>query len=177
MTVAQSRELTLDFIFERMADENLGSMQIRSRFASKRSKTYKVEPLLDAAPDWKWENLELEIDPTGRLSAKYSRQRNAFQLPKSITTRVSRPTEILVKMAVKKKWRNPPVLTKQRSADSRAFERLRILLQDLFQIRGDPFDKVGKDFVPRFMLRLSKETQEAAAHRNEKELSWEDEEF
>jgi hypothetical protein len=182
MAVAQARALRLDFIAERLEAEEPGSMQIRARSAASATngakKGAKIEPLLDLPPGATWEKLHLEIDPAGRLLARYGRQRKSTRLPKASARKVSRSTEILLTVAIKEFWQNPPVRIQERDATARAFNRLERLLMSLFPIWGHPFERREMKFIPRFRIQLTREAQEAVARENQKEeVDWEDREF
>lgn len=162
--MAHARNITLDFIAQRTADGNPGSMHLRARSARsiKAGSAKEPEPILDVAPDWKWERLRLQIDVSGLLYAEYGREKGRAQLPKSTARRESVPTKILLLLAAHKQWKNPPRDHCDYDATARAFNRLRALLKALVPIHGEPFERMAGKFVPKFQIEFTEATAEAA---------------
>jgi len=159
--LAASRGFVLDSVVERLEASDAGSVQVRGMVKKPGGKKTSFDPLLDAAPDWTWAKLKITVDPVGRIELRYGRHRATHKFRTPNGKPASRSTEILLKIAVRGHWRNPPVHDRKNDADSKAFRRLSEMLRELVQIRGEPFDYSGKEYRPAFQLSLSAENEAA----------------
>ena len=98
--------------------------------------------------------LKITIDPTGRMTAAYGKQRQSHTFTKANKTGTCRHVEILATMAVHGAWQPS---RSHSEADRKAFKRLQTELQALLPLPGDPFRKEGAQFHPLFELTLPKE--------------------
>jgi len=159
--LAASRGFVLDSVVERLEATTPGSVQVRGMVKRPGAKKASASSILDPAPDWTWAKLKITVDPVGRIELRYGRHHATHKFRKPNGKAASRNTEILLKIAVHGHWRNPPVLDRKNEADSKAFRRLSEILRELVPIRGEPFDRVGKEYRPAFQLSLSAEHEAA----------------
>lgn len=68
--------------------------------------------------------------------------------------RADHPLGMLMHLAVRGEWRNPPVDAPDYERVSKAFLRLRQLLKDLVPLPGEPFRKLRGAYHPEFAARL-----------------------
>ncbi len=123
-----------------------------------------IDPILDVQTDWRWQKLKITLDPTGRITAAYGKQRQSHIFKKANKTGTCRHIEILATMAVHGEWQ--PSRTHS-EADKKAFKRLQAELQAILPLPGDPFRKEGAQFHPLFELTLPKEHWRDTSEDNE----------
>jgi len=49
-----------------------------------------IDPILDVQTDWRWPKLKITIDPTGRMTAAYGKQRQSHTFTKAKKTSTCR---------------------------------------------------------------------------------------
>ena len=166
--LAHERGIMLDSVIERLAAPDSASIQIRTRLSARlhKSSTARnlIDPILDVQADWRWQNLKITIDPTGRITAAYGKQRQSHAFTKANKTGTCRHVEILATMAVHGVWQPS---RKHYEADKKAFKRLEAELQAILPLPGDPFRKEGAQFHPLFELSLPKEHWRDSNEENE----------
>jgi len=144
----------LDSVIERLAAPDSASIPIRTRLSARSHKSTiarnLIDPILDVQTNWRWQKLKMTIDPTGRITAAYGKQRQSHAFTKANKTGTCRHVEILAMMAVYGAWQ--PSRTNS-EADKKAFKRL----QAIHPLRGHPFRKEGALFHPLFELILPNE--------------------
>ena len=123
-----------------------------------------IDPILDVQADWRWQKLKITLDPTGRITAAYGKQRQSHTFKKANKTGTCRHIEILATMAVHGAWQ--PSRTHS-EADKKAFKCLQGELQAILPLPGDPFRKEGAQFHPLFELTLPKEHWRDTSKENE----------
>jgi hypothetical protein len=156
--LAHDRGIMLDSVIERLDEPDSASIQIRTRLSSRSHKSTTarnlIEPILNVQADWHWQKLKITIDPTGRITAAYGKQRQSHTFTKANKTGTCRHIEILETMAVHGAWQPS---RKHSDADKKAFKRLQAELQAILPLLGDPFRKEVAQFYPLFDLSLPKE--------------------
>jgi hypothetical protein len=142
----------------RLAAPDSASIQIRTRLSARSHKSATarnlIAPILDVQTDWRWQKLKITIDPTGRITAAYGKQRQSHAFTKANKTGTCRHIEILATMAVHGAWQ--PSRTHSED-DKKAFKRLQDELQAILPLAGDPFRKEGALFHPIVEISLPKE--------------------
>ena len=123
-----------------------------------------IDPILDVQTDWRWQKLKITLDPTGRITAAYGKQRQSHIFTKANKTSTCRHIEILATMAVHGAWQ--PSRTHS-DADKKAFKRLQTELHAILPLLGEPFRKEGAQFHPLFELILPKEHWQDSNKENE----------
>lgn len=158
----------IDSVIERLAAPDSASIQIRTRLSARSHKSTTgrnlIDPILDVQADWRWQKLKITIDPTGRMTAAYGKQRQSHTFTKANKISTCRHTEILATMAVHGAWQ--PSRTHS-EADRKAFKRLQAELQAILLLSGDSFRKEGAQFHPLFELILPKENWRDTNEENE----------
>ena len=166
--LTHDRGIMLDSVIERLAAPDSASIQIRTRLSARSHKSTTarnlIDPILDVQSDWRWQKLKITIDPMGRMTAAYGKQRQYHTLTKANKTRTCRHVEILATMAVH--GASQPSRTNS-EADKKAFKRLQAELQAILPLSGDPFRKEGAHFHPLFELTLPKEHWRDTSEENE----------
>jgi hypothetical protein len=166
--LAHERGIMLDSVIERLAAPDSASIQIRTRLSARSHKSTTarnlIDPILDVQADWRWQKLKVTIDPIGRMTAAYGKQRQSHTFTKAHKTGTCRHVEILATMAVHGAWQ--PSRT-HFEADKKAFKRLEAELQAILPLPGDPFRKEGAQFHSLFELILPKEHWRDAREEDE----------
>ena len=156
--LAHDRGIMLDSVIERLAAPDSVSIQIRTRLSARSHKSTTarnlIHPILDVQADLCWQKLKITIDPTGRMTATYGKQRQSHTFSKAHKTGTCRHVEILATMAVRGAWQPSSI---HPDADKKAFKRLQAELQAILPLLGDPFRKEVAQFYPLFDLSLPKE--------------------
>ena len=156
--LAHDRGIMLDSVIERLAAPDSASIPIRTRLSARSHKSTTarnlIDPILDVQTDWRWQKLKITLDPTGRITAAYGKQRQPHIFKKANKTGTCRHVEILATMAVHGAWQPS---RKHSEADKKAFKRLQAELEAILPLPGDPFRKEGAQFHPLFELILPKE--------------------
>ena len=159
--------ITARFI-ERLDAPDSASIQIRTRLSARSHKSTTarnlIDPILDVQTDWSWQKLKVTIDPTGRITATYGKQRQFHTFTKANKTGTCRHVEIFAIMAVNGAWQ--PSRT-HFEADKKAFKRLQGGLQAILPLSGAPFRKEGAQFYRLFELTLPKECWRDSIEENE----------
>jgi len=158
--LASTRGIVLDSVVERLESTRIGSVQVRGMVKKKGAMGNSVTPILDVGPDWTWSKLKITVDPVGCIHIRYGRQHGMHKFRSPNGKAACRNTEILLKLATFGHWRNPPVRDRNNDAESKAFRRLAKTLQELVPIRGEPFNRVDKEYLPAFQIELSAEHSE-----------------
>ena len=85
--LAHDRGIMLDSVIERLAAPDSASIQIRTRLSARSHKSTVarnlIDPILDVQTDWHWQKLKITIDPTGRITAAYGKQRQVSYIHQS----------------------------------------------------------------------------------------------
>ena len=101
---------------------------------------------------WSQINIEIPGNQTIRLTAPGQDGCHAF--PKRQQLGPEHPLGILMTLAAKGEWRNPPISSPDYDRVSKAFHRLQALLRALVPLPEKPFQKSGGAFVPVFQARI-----------------------
>jgi hypothetical protein len=96
--LAHDRGIMLDSVIERLAASDSASIPIRTRLSARSHKSTTarnlIDPILDVQADWHWQKLKITIDPTGRITAAYGKQRQSHTFTKANKTGTCRHVEI-----------------------------------------------------------------------------------
>jgi hypothetical protein len=101
---------------------------------------------------WSQVRIEIQGNHTIRLSAPG--QDGSHTFPKRNPLGPEHPLGILMTLAAKGEWRNPPGSAPDYDRISKAFQRLQTLLRTLVPLPGKPFQKSAGAFVPIFQIRI-----------------------
>jgi hypothetical protein len=116
--------------------------------------TPKVRAVIHAGNGLTWSKVTIELagNQTIRLTAPGQDGSHAF--PKRQQLGSEHPLGILMTLAAKGEWRNPPLSSPDYERVSKAFQRLQTLLRTLVPLPGRPFRKSDGAFVPLFQARI-----------------------
>jgi hypothetical protein len=81
-------------------------------------------------------------------------QEGSYAFPKRQQLASEHPLGILMTLAAKGEWRNPPISSPDYDRVAKSFNRLQALLRALVPLPGKPFQKSGGAFVPVFQTRI-----------------------
>ena len=114
----------------------------------------KVRAVIHAGNGLTWSQVTIELtgNQTIRLTAPGQDGSHAF--PKRQQLGPEHPLGILMTLAAKGEWRNPPLASPDYERVSKAFQRLQTLLRTLVPLPGRPFRKSDGAFVPLFQIRI-----------------------
>ncbi|MCX6963221.1 MAG: hypothetical protein NTZ08_12360 [Verrucomicrobia bacterium] len=157
--------IMLDSVIERLAAPDSASIPIRTRLSARSHKSTTArnlsEPILDVQTDWRWQKLKITIDPTGRMTAAYGKQRQSHTFTKANKTGTCRHVEILATMAVDGAWQ--PSKTHS-EADKKSFKRLQTQLQAI-RYQAICSEKKALNFIPSLSSPSQKNTGGTRARR------------
>ena len=101
---------------------------------------------------WSQVTIELAGNQTIRLTAPGQDGSHTFTKRQQLGP--EHPLGILMTLAAKGEWRNPPFASPDYDRVSKAFQRLQNLLRALVPLPGKPFKKSTGAFVPIFQIRI-----------------------
>ena len=101
-----------------------------------------------------WNQVAVEVGANRTLHLRAPGQEAVHRFPPGSRLKPDHPLGILMHLAVRGEWRNPPASSPDYERVSKAFRRLRGLLQALVPLPGDPFRKERGSYFPKFALRL-----------------------
>jgi hypothetical protein len=113
-----------------------------------------VRALIHAGNDLTWNQVRIEVNGSKMILLKAPGQEREFHFPPNVQVTADHALGMLMRLAADGEWRNPPLGSLEYERVSRAFRRLRQLLQALVPLPGDPFSKLHGAFIPLFQIRL-----------------------
>lgn len=113
-----------------------------------------VRALIHAGNGLTWNQVRIEVSGSKRILLKAPGQEREFRFSPNIQVTADHALGMLMRLAADGEWRNPPLGSAEYERVSRAFRRLRQLLQSLVPLPGDPFKKHRGAFVPLFQVTL-----------------------
>ena len=117
----------------------------------------RKKPLLRVQSGWRWDMLTIEVAAGGRIIVSCDGQRKDHRFRKSNARTHARDYEILMQLASKANWRNPPTGAPDNERVRRGFLRFRDTLTELMGIPGDAFASDGDDWHPKFKVLIHKD--------------------
>ena len=114
----------------------------------------RIVPALHPQPGWRWDMVRIEVASGGRLLFSCNGQRAEHRLPKTTAKRPNQAMSIMMMLAVKKEWRNPPSEAPDHESVRKTFLRLENLLRALVPLHEKPFRREGGKFIPSFQIAL-----------------------
>ncbi len=114
--------------------------------------TKRKKPLFRVQSGWRWDMLTIEVASGGLIVASCGGQRKDYRFRKSNGQNHANDYEILMQLASKPIWRNPPTGTQANEPVRKQFFRLRATLEDLMGIPGAPFEMKGDCWKPNFKV-------------------------
>ena len=117
----------------------------------------RKKPLLRIQSGWRWDMLTIEVGAGGRIIVSCDGQRKEHRFRKSNARTHARDYEILMHLASRAKWRNPPTGAPENERVRSGFLRFRDNLTEIIGIPGEAFDTEGDDWKPKFMVLIHKD--------------------
>lgn len=171
-SLAQTREVALESIHDRLAQSSAGATSTMSAIATtarRKSKSAAAshDPILPVQRGWKWGNLRLRLSLKGHLTASYGGHvgHYDFGYREGIDGKPKHPPQftILYRMCAQGWWKNPATYERGYQSAQREFSRLRKTLTDLIAIAGSPFEKRDGLWTPRFQFEADADLAKALA--------------
>ena len=153
--LASANRLTLISLAEQLAE--LSAVPALATPPAGTGSKKRKKPLFRIQPGWRWDMVTIEVAAGGRIVASCGGQRKEHRFRKSNSTTHSKDYEILMRLAVRSPWRNPPAGTAENEAVRKRFYRFRETLAELIPIPGDAFTPDGDEWKPKFTVRLHKD--------------------
>jgi hypothetical protein len=114
----------------------------------------KVRAVIHAGNGLTWGQVTIEITGGQTIHLRAPGQDGTFLFSKRNQLGPEHPLGILMTLAAKGEWRNPPSSSPDYERVSKAFHRLQILLRTLVPLPGKPFHKSAGALVPLFQIRI-----------------------
>ncbi len=113
-----------------------------------------VRAAIHAGNGLTWDQVNVKVTAGRTILLKAPGQEGKYRFPPNSQLQEDHPIGMLMRLAVDGQWRNPSLADAEYYRVSKAFLRLRQLLQSLAPPPGQPFKKVRGAFVPVFRIRL-----------------------
>jgi hypothetical protein len=153
--LASANRLTLVSVTEQLAE--IAAVPALATPAAVAGSKKRKKPLFRVQSGWRWDMLTIEVAAGGRIVASCGGQRKDYRFKKSNAKTHAKDYEILMDLASKPKWRNPPTGTPKNEAVRKQFFRFRETLDELVGIPGEAFDTEGDDWKPNFKVLFHKD--------------------
>lgn len=143
---------------ERLAQAEAGPASRVPLPAAGRRRNQAAPPARAVIRAWNglaWNQVTVEAGANRTLHLRAPGQEAVHRFSPGSQLKADHPLGILMHLAVHGEWRNPPVDAPDYERVSKAFRRLRGLLQALVPLPGDPFKKERGAYLPVFAARLS----------------------
>jgi hypothetical protein len=114
----------------------------------------RIVPVLHPQPGWRWDMVRIEVASGGRLLFSCDGQHGEHRLPKTTAKKPNQALGIMMTLAVKREWRNPPSDAADHESVRKNFHRLEELLRALVPLPGKPFQRLRGAFIPVFQVSL-----------------------
>jgi len=105
-----------------------------------------------------WSNIEIIIRGNRTLTVRAPGQSGEYRFPSNIKLTPEHPLGMLMTVAAKGEWRNPPKTSPNYERISRSFRRLQKLLATLIPLPGKPFQLSQGAHLPRFQTHIESKT-------------------
>jgi hypothetical protein len=157
-TLASASRLTLVAVAESLAEiAAIASVPALATPPAVKGSKKRKKPLFRIQPGWRWDMLTIEVAAGGRIIVSCDGQRKEHRFRKSNSRTHAKDYEILMHIASKSKWCNPPTGTPRNEAVRRQFYRFRETLNELIGIPGESFDMEGDNWKSNFKVRIHKD--------------------
>jgi hypothetical protein len=114
----------------------------------------KVRAVIHAGNGLTWCQVTIELTGNQSIRLTAPGQDGSHTFSKRHQLGPEHPLGILMTLAAKGEWRNPPLSSPDYDRVSKAFQRLRTLLRAMVPLPGKPFKKSSGAFVPIFQIRI-----------------------
>ncbi len=113
-----------------------------------------VRAVIHAGNSLTWSQLTIELTGGQTIHLRAPGQDGNYAFSKRNQLGPEHPLGILMTLAAKGEWRNPPSSSPDYERVSKAFQRLQALLRVLVPVPAKPFQKSAGAFVPLFQARI-----------------------
>ncbi len=135
----------------------------------RRTNEPKVKAVLHAGHGLTWNQVTIEITGNRTIRLTAPGQEGTYTFPKDQNLTETHPLGILMTLAAKSEWQNPPRHSPDYERVSKAFRRCQDLLRSLVPLPGKPFRKADGAFVPLFQVRIrSSDGYASVEHESER---------
>jgi hypothetical protein len=107
-----------------------------------------------------WSQVTIEIPGNQTIRLTAPGQEGAHSFPKRQQLGPEHPLGILMTLAAKGEWRNPPISSPDYDRVSKAFQRLQTLLRALVPLPDRPLRKAHGAFVPVFHVKIHQDLRQ-----------------
>jgi hypothetical protein len=114
----------------------------------------KIRAVIHAGNGLTWSQVSIEITGDQTIHLKAPGQEGAHSFSKRNQLGPEHPLGILMTLAAKGEWRNPPGSSADYDRVCKAFQRLQTLLRTLVPLPGKPYRKSAGAFVPLFQVLI-----------------------
>jgi hypothetical protein len=111
-----------------------------------------VRVLIQGGNGLTWDQVRIEVGSSRRIMLRAPGQDREYYFPPNIRVTEDHSLGILMHLAAKGEWRNPPLGAPDYYRVSKSLLRLRKLLKGLVSLPGEPFRKHRGAFVPIFQI-------------------------
>jgi hypothetical protein len=135
-------------------DQPTRRMPLPTLIKSRHSDQSSPRAVIYAGNGLTWSQVTIEL--TGNLTIRLTAagQDGCYSFSKRNQLGPEHPLGILMALAAKGQWRNPPVSSPDYERVSKAFQRLQNLLRTLVPLPDKPFRKSANFFLPAFKIRI-----------------------
>jgi hypothetical protein len=113
-----------------------------------------VRAVIHAGNGLTWSQVTIEITGGQTIQLRAPGQDGSYAFSKRNQLGPEHPLGILMALAAKGEWRNPPSSSPDYDRVSEAFQRIQALLRVLVPLPAKPFQKSAGAFVPLFQARI-----------------------
>ena len=106
-----------------------------------------------------WSDVEIIVGRNRTIQVKAPHQQGEYRFPANTKLSPEHPIGMLMTVAHKGEWKNPPKESADYERISRSFRRLQQLLMTLIPVPGKPFHLSQSAFVPKFTSRIETRSQ------------------
>lgn len=114
----------------------------------------KTRAVIHAGNGLTWSQVCIEVTGNQTIHLKAPGQEGTHSFSKRNQLGPEHPLGILMALAAKGQWRNPPVSSRDYERVSKAFQRLQYLLRTIVPLPDKPFRKSTNFFLPAFKIRI-----------------------
>jgi hypothetical protein len=115
-----------------------------------------VRVLIQGGNGLTWDQVRIEVGASRRIMLRAPGQDREYDFPPNIRVTEDHALGILMHLAAKGEWRNPPLGAPNYYRVSKSFLRLRKLLKGLVSLPGEPLRKHRGAFVPVFQIGVNR---------------------
>lgn len=114
----------------------------------------KTKALIHTGHGLTWEKISIELAGNQSIRIKAPGQDKIHSFSKRIKLSKHHPLGILMQIASKGHWKNPPTYSSEYDSVSKAFQRFRALLRELIPLPEEPFTDSQGLHTPRFKVNI-----------------------